>query len=391
MAKRVASDARERGEQLLRKWQAGSDADALRAVWGRDPDADAAIVARLGAHPEAGAAAVLVELDRTGPPKSVRKEIRRALFRLQQRGVPVPKPEAEPAPPLRPPAAPIEGYLSPSDGNGDQLLWLLKPQPGGLAHLFAVVNDPAGMHEADLAEVSRKSVRAMREDLRRQNEIDMVPVDAAYCDHRMALAHAWASARQAPVRGDYLRFRARLFSTPPREVPHPILAALGADAVGADPTALGEAAELLEEKEFRTWFLTEDAVRPYLEQIQQVSESPLLLSPQQQEERAAQVVDAAVAETFGGERQASTARRMLDMAWVFHATRRDAAARRALATALALRDGTRGGRGIPFCEALVRTSVAAHYRAAEVRKAEEARGSLIVTPQQARASLERQR
>jgi len=391
MAKPSTNAALKRGEELLHQWQTADQLDALGEAWGRDPDADFAIVARLGQRGNAEAAALLVELEARAPSKALRKEIRRTLFRLEQKGVPVPKP-APPQEPVRPLGpTPVEGYTSPVDGAGDQILWLLRPQPGGLLQLFAVINDPAGMREVELQAVTRKVVRSMREDLRRRHEIEMTEIDAAYCDQRMSEAYAWATSRGATVRGDYLGFRAQIFREPPRPVTHPILSVLDPAAVRADATVLAESAELLEEKEFRTWFLSTERVQPHLDQLQMVFDSPLVLNEQQKEERAREVVGNAVATEFGGENRGSYVRRLLDTAWIFHATRRPLAARRALATALALEHGNEGGKGIPFCETLVRMSVATHFRMTAEKKAEESKTSLIMTPQEARARAERDR
>ena len=152
------------GEQRLQAWGIASDAGitALQAVSGREPAADLAIAARLGTHADPGSVEALIALEAASHDKLVRKEIKRSLYRLEQRGVVIPK--AAPPPPGLTVAAPaLEGYLSPVDGSGDQLVWLAKPRPGGLAHLFAVLNDPNGLREVDLSETTRKALRAARQ------------------------------------------------------------------------------------------------------------------------------------------------------------------------------------------------------------------------------------
>ena len=58
---------------------------------------------------------------------------------------------------------------------------------------------------------------------------------------------------------------------------------------------------------------------------------------------------------------------------------------------LALENSTRGGRDIPFCETLVRTSLLAFIQMDEERQQEEAKSSLVVTPQQAAREVSRRR
>src|SRR2546422_466341 len=60
MAKKPPTDAAARGEQLLHEWNVPDEVDALRAAWGRDPEADHAIAARLGHHQSHASATVLL-------------------------------------------------------------------------------------------------------------------------------------------------------------------------------------------------------------------------------------------------------------------------------------------------------------------------------------------
>ena len=79
------------------------------------------------------------------------------------------------------------------------------------------------------------------------------------------------------------------------------------------------------------------------------------------------------------------------MAYFFHATGRTESAQRALATAVALEAGRHGGRDVPVCEQLVRTSFFAFLQMEEQREQEEARSSLVLTPQQAAREMQQRR
>jgi len=381
MSKRTAKPASEHGAELLRQWGVGGDAESLAAAWGRDPQADAGIVEALARLESEGSAAALASLEHRATDKSLRKEIRRALFRFEQRGLAVPK--AEPAANVVAVAASaVEGYISASDGNGDQLLWLVKPRRGELLQLFAVINDPNGMREAELHPVTRKVLRAAREDLESKHAIRIVDVAWHYCDQRMYRAHTWAAERGVHIHGDYLGLRNQLLSEPPADAPHPIFSVLDAAAIRGDAVLLEHSAPLVELPELRTWFFPPEALESYLDEVRQAQSSPLLLNEHQTRDRLEQIAARAVEEIFSAGRE-SYHRRLLDLAWVLHATRRQDAARQTVAVALALEASTRGGAGIPFCEALVRVSMGAHLRASAERDQERARESLIVTPQEA--------
>jgi hypothetical protein len=371
------------GEQRLQDWGLPADAglDALKAVIGRDLAADLAIAARLGAHADPAAAEALLALERGSRDKLINKEIRRSLYRLEQRGVHVLRPDA-PKPPVIA-AASLEGYLSPVDGRGDQLIWLTKPRPSGVAHLFAVINDPDGLREVGVSEVSRKAVRAARQDLMNRHELRMVETDWRYCDFAIDRAFRWATEKGHPVEGDYRGLRAQLVKEPVAEMPPLIFGRLDVAAVRADAQLLAESDQLLEEKEFRTWFFDREILKPYLDEMQRIKDSPLVLNPAQQQERFRTITDRAVEELFGGEMRLSWKRRFEAMAYIMDVTARRQQAKRALAVALALEASTRGGREIPVCEQLARASLTAYLQMEETRQQEEVKSSLVLTPQQA--------
>src|SRR5512140_1915593 len=115
------------GEQRLKEWGVAADAgvDTLRDVSGRDPAADVAVAARLGAHADATSVAALLAMEAGTTDKLLHKEVRRSLYRLEQRGLSIPRAPA----PARAPLAlgpTLEGLISAVDGRGDQLVWLLK-------------------------------------------------------------------------------------------------------------------------------------------------------------------------------------------------------------------------------------------------------------------------
>lgn len=380
------------GEQLLDTWGISSDASvtALRAVSGREPAADVAIAARLATHADPASVEALRALEAASADKLVRKEIKRSLYRLEQRGIAVPK-AAPPQPPLTVAAPGLEGYVSPVDGSGDQLVWLLKPRAGGLAHLFAVVNDPNGLREVDLSETTRKALRAARQQLLVQHELQMIEADWRYCDHLIDRAFRWATERGHPITGDYPRLRAQLIKQPATDLPPLIFSRIDPSAVRGAPHLVAESASLLDEKEFRTWFFDQPTLKPYIDEILEARNSPLILHPTQQQERFRVVVERAIEELFGGEMRPSWVRRLEEMAYFLHATSRVEPAKRALAAALALQESSHGGREIGICEQLGRTSLAAFMEREEQREAEESRTSLVLTPQQAAREAQQRR
>lgn len=379
----------QRGDELLGEWGVGADAVAFGNVVGRDADADLAIAARLGAIAGPASVEMLRNLESKAADKVVRKEAKRSLYRLEQQGVEVERPALEPRK-LTLPAAEVDGYMSPIDGRGDQLIWLTKGRAGGLLHLFAVVNDPEGLKDLNLAEISRKGLRSLRETLIEKHEIRLIEVDWRYCDFLIDRAFQWSSAR-GHTGGDYPGVRTQLTTDPVTPMEPLILRHLDRDTVRADDKLVEQSASLLDEAEFRTWFFDREALAPYLEQLSEVRDSPIVLNDAQKGERLNAITERAVREIFGGDLRDSWCRRLEEMAYYFHATRRVEQAKMALAAGLALAASDSGGKDVPLFDQLCRTSLLVYWQIEEKRQQEQARSSLIVSPQQAAMEAEARR
>jgi hypothetical protein len=389
MAKRDREDVLRAGEAQLASWgvDAATDAASLSSWLGRDAAADAALANRLGGFASEESREILRGLEASTQDRVVKKEVKRALYRLQQRGIAMPAEPVRVASPIL--ASTVEGFVSPVDGRGDQLVWLLKPRPGGLLHLFGVINDPEGMREAEVNVVSRKALKTLRAELKSKHELEVVEASWRYCDFLLSRAFRWAREGHRRVNGDFPALRGQFLKEPVAEdLPPLVLSHIDPSAVAPLPQ-LSETTALLEEKEFRTWFFGPQELKPYLDELNSVRESPLILDERQQSERFGAIIDRAVEELFDGERQQSWVRRIYEMAYFFWATRRPESAKLAIATARALSDSQRGGHGVALCEQLVRASLALFFKASVEEEEERAKSSLLVTPQQARARRER--
>jgi hypothetical protein len=377
MARPAADPRRAAGERLLSAWGVATDADAaaLAPHAGRDPDADLALAHRLGGIASAASAELLQRMEAGATDKALRKEIKRALYRLQQRGIAIPAaapPPAAPASPLG--APPLEGYVSSVDGRGDQLVWLIRPQSGGALHLFAVCNDVEGLREVALHSASRKTLKTLRAELEQRHEVRLAAVDWRHADFLIRRAFETARAAGTRMEGDYPALRAQLWREPAPAVsplPSPV----------ADDAALRRSADLLGEPELRTWFRTAEELAPFLEEFDNVQNSPLVLNELQQRERFDAILARAVDAVFGGAMRDVWVSRLTEMGRYFAATRRPERAAAAGAVAAALAAGT-APRDIPLCDQLVRASFAYFAQLAAEQEAERAKGSLVLTPGQ---------
>lgn len=356
--------------------------EKLSPLSGRSIGLDLAVVERLGKGADAAHAIALRDLAAGAESrgwKVVVKDARRALYRLSQRGIVPPPAPVEPTPKPRWAVTPtFEGWLSGIDGRGDRLVWIVRPQPGGgLLVMTAILNEPAGLRDVTLAELPRKSLRRMHDDLRARHGVRMVEADGAYCD--ALVAQGWERVRaagHAEAVGRYPTLRARMTTAEPAPLDPPLITRVAGTA-SADPAVLANGARLLDEIELFTWIPDRATLAPHLAAITAARESPIVLSRPQQEER----VQAALVETrhalFGGDRAPVYRRRLEETAYVLYASDRRELAAAAAATAAAL---GRGDDGTPFFTELLRRAVSGLLVEDEAKARAEAEGSVLVRP-----------
>jgi hypothetical protein len=361
--------------------------DELRSVIGVT---EAAIVRALAKIPSVESAAMLARMEAhsSGP---ARREIRGALFKLRQRGI-VPPPSAAPAPAATGAVAPAEpglsALLSPIDGDGARVVWIVKARPGaGLRRLWGLVSERDGLFGISLSALTRKELRNERADLERRSGIALIDADWHLADFILSDAYRRTpEASRAEVR-NFFAIRSELIAqSPPTELHHPIYDEFAADLL-REPSA-----DLMKEPEIAAWTLAPETVKSYADEIASLRNSVIVLNRMQQEERVVTVVERALAELLAGDVGVRLRRHLEDTAYYFARTRRRELAASAVAAAARLRDGADLKRS-PFFQAFMRAQLGALIAEEEQHQREEPR--LIMTPAEAiraqQTARERQR
>ncbi|HEV7986894.1 MAG TPA: hypothetical protein VGP23_00295 [Candidatus Binataceae bacterium] len=353
----------------------------LRAAPGVSPGA---IARALGAIASAESAAMLAAME-AGASGALRRDVRRALFRLGQRGI---APAALAATPARtaasPPAAPgLSALFSPVDADGARVVWLVKERRGGgLARLWGLLAGSEGLIDVALSELSRRELRTERAEMERRAGVTMVEGDAGLADYILCEAFRRTPADRRAQVGNFLTLRTEIVgSPPPTEIVHPIYAEM-ASALEHEP-----AADLLKEPEIAAWKFPPAEIKPYVDEIKSIRESVLVLNRVQQEERINVIVERAVGVLLGGQHAGAVRRRLEDIAYYMARSGRREAAGWAAAAAARLRDADDVGR-IVFFQALIRAQLGAVFAAEQERAREEPR--LIMTPAEAMRAQQQQ-
>ena len=353
----------------------------LEEQWGRGRETDLAIVFSLGKIADPAAAAALLRMERGAQDKDLKKEIRRSLFKLSQKGLTIPEDkrvEEKSLTPLLSRSPEIEAYMSPVDGAGGRLVWIVKPQAGhGLQTIQGMVNDREGLQRIGGTQIRRKELRNMAQEIKKQHGITMVSVPWEYAD--MMLYEGFEKAKSGGRSGleNFHQLRSIVNAAKPKAQDHPVYQRLNSAEV-REGAWRELSRRLLDEPEFRFWILDAGWAEPFFGQLEEAQTSRLVLNPMQKEERMAGIVRDAVKTLCTGETGKIMQRRMEDMAFYFVAAGRTEMAKLALAVAQQIKEGDPGPLDISFLTGLVQKSFAV-YLSEQKSKAEE-EPSFIVRP-----------
>ena len=353
----------------------------LQDQFGNDPRKDLAIVFTLGRIAETGSVEALAKMESEARDKALKKEIRRSLFKLSQKGLTVPETKTSGSisvTALLKAGAETEAYMSAVDGAGGRLLWIAKPQPGhGLQTIQAMVSDREGLLRVGGAQIRRKELRNMTREIKEKHGVSMILLPWEYADQILYDAYEKAKSQGRTGFENFHELRAGIASGKPKRQDHPIYQRLNAEIV-SEGSWREQSRRLLEEPELRFWFFDEDWVRPYLSQLEEAQSSRLVLNQVQKEERLAGIVRDAVKAFCAGETGAVLRRRMEDMALYFIQTGREDSSRLSLAVAIQISTGDPGPLDISFLTGLVQKSFAFYLSQQKTKQAEEP--SFIVKP-----------
>jgi hypothetical protein len=353
----------------------------LHSQLGKRGDVDLAIAFTLGKIPDPAAVELLSTIERDATEKELRKEARRALFKLEQRGIVVPEKADRAdhgATGFFGTGTSLEAYMSAVDGGGNYLIWIAKPQMNqGLQVIQAMLQEREGLLRIAGAHMRRKELRQLAQQMKVQHGATMISIPFEFADQELYEAYERARARGRTGIEKFHELRSIVAAGKPKETAHPIYGKL--DAAQAQLGAWRETSrQLLDEPELRYWILLDEWLQAYLSQLQAAQNSRLVLNSVQKEERFAAIVREAVKELCNGETGRVFRRRLENMALYFLETGRSAQANLALAVALQVGEGDPGPLDVSFLTGLVQKSFAYLLSQQKAKLAEEP--SLIIKP-----------
>lgn len=288
------------------------DAQGIRQKAQGDPKALEEILNPLVKDPPEGVSSLMTELlDLYRNDKACQKVIRRAIFKLGQKGIKVELEQGKPSSIGGKKREEYKGYLGVLDLSGRLFVAIQRQALTGLVGYFAGGSFGEGILDLQRAETSKKAWRKFLDGLRRPHLPPPVEVPSGYAK---ALLEQWA--RKGEHR-DWGKVKRELEGLPldPKGplVRQPILSEdLPEGNPQRDTETLLQALPL-----FGLWALHLDDVEPYHEEMRSALRSPLALTEVQRAQRLEAIWQKAVEKVFTSEVRAGLKGGLEELALIF--------------------------------------------------------------------------
>jgi hypothetical protein len=353
----------------------------VRSHLGKDPVTDARLVEGLGHIPDARIGGALQKMLPLFEDKTVRKGIKRSLYRIKSRGIVLPDEVSEPKRPILRPIEeePPRGLAGVIDGVGNRALVLGVPQLGmGYTVLTGVVSDTVGWIDFSGGWTSKKGYTAILRDFQGMLPLSLVETEPAYVLHLFEEAQQLTLQKGRALPQNYLSLRANVEKIRKDYEKPLVYTVLEPDRGEEGEWLLERSGSLLRTEFFGGWLLEREEIEPYVQAVVEANESRLILSEVQRRARIEEVYRQALAELFPEVRRLLYKRRLEEMAYVLLKLEKAEEARMALAAAVDLERPFNLFKPNPFLFELVVRSILSKIAGSEAK--EEQEPSLIIRP-----------
>ena len=300
---------------------------------------------------------ILSEIRKTFPQKTVQKALRRAVFRLKQRGITLPDSEPDEAPAFAVAKEEPSAYVGPFDGSGSRPLLIVLPRgASGVDLAMGAVSDEQGFIEFIYGRYSKKRVNEVK-DLFFSKVPHMVETTLSHAARVLEHAYRKEEGKPGPATGEYLRLRPWLIGNV--EIRDRLVVAdhIPLDSVTADMLTPTQIEKLLQHKLMISWVLDPEKLSPLSEAIASAQESPIFISEGQRREHMSKIKEEGIIKLFGEKERMVFRMRLEEMAYVFFKMGEETLARLCLAAALSLEEKAPLLKANPFLNALVDRSL----------------------------------
>lgn len=299
---------------------------------------------------------LLVALNEAFHDKSVQKAVKKAAFKLRQKGTPIPGLETREETPFIIQKAEKEepvAFLGSIDGVGSRAVFLVLPQMAkGVDLGMGVVNDEQGIMEFSFGRYSKKQVKEVQAIF-----FDKVrPVVETTLAHAATVLETAYRDKGAPQRNasrNYLQLRPWLLEHVTLMDSPPIYDFLSLDSAPQEILTPSQMDRLLGHELFKTWMVDPDDLKPVVAELIKAEKSPILVSDVQKMERINQIKEDALAQLYPDEKRRRIQGRLEEMAYLFLKLEDETLARLAMAAALSFKEKDTRFQVNPFLKAML--------------------------------------
>lgn len=306
---------------------AGKDPEAVKSAVTPQPDDlrwDLHLIASLAEIRHEAIPRILTGIFGQSPDKERRKALKRALHVLKTRGVVVPegllpREEARERMAVLSPAA--RAYVSPIFGDGQRYVILEGPREflGRGNVLVARLSDLAGFQECHLLSLKRKHREELWASFQEQGLKEFAEPPASYAVR--LLEDAFALDQENDPASSYASLRAAIWQHWGPPMTEEELAGRFPPLSEAERRLhLERARELARSPLFQSWLPSVEEIAPWVKKVQEVEESPLILTEYQQRARYDEIVEEATRALYPPESRNLWSRRLLEMAYFLDLT-----------------------------------------------------------------------
>ncbi len=335
----------------------------------------------LAGVPSTETALLLEEMLSRAEEKTVKKNIKRTLYRLSQKGVAWEQSHKEESPAYAPPKPEQpEGYLGSMDYTGSRFILVSKPgRSGGMLIAFSIVNDKEGFKDLDMKEFTRKGFRDFVKENLSSTVFPIVTCPGAYCILLLRDASTLTKNLSLSLPKGYYDLENE-FRTITWEGANPIIYDyIKREEVEGRPDLLKESAGLHEIPPFSGWYLNAEVLDKYALDIKEAWSGKIVVSPEQKESRINDIYLRALDDLFSADERLFWKRRMEEEAYILIKREKQSEARATLSAAVNLENPVSHIEPNPFMWELLVKSMEILIEEGS-KDGETKEPSLIVTP-----------
>jgi len=292
--------------------------------------------------------------------KEIQKAVKKALFKIKQKGISVPDLGMQQETPFilkTTEKAEPSVYLGPIDGMGSRGVFILLPQlPKGVDLGLGVINDEKGMIQFVFGRYSKKRAREVKEVFF-ERLTHMVETSLAHVATALETAYAHQKESLGDEAKDYLQLRPWILDNVTLLDRSPIYDLIPLDSVSEKILTDSQIHKLLDHRLMESWIIEPSELKPMVDEISQVKESPILVSEAQQTNRVREIKEKAIGDFYPGEKRSVLKNRLEEMAYLFFKLNEEEYARICLTAAFSLEQKDSLLAVNPFLKAILARSL----------------------------------